>query len=141
MSRGPIRWKVSFNSAPERVYQALSTEEGRLSFWAEEAAERDGAIVFRFANGWRETSTIKQAIPHTLFEIVYFGALTRFEIEAAEAGAVLTLTAEGVPDRDWDEVHAGWVSALLSMKAAIDFEIDLRNHSATRTWEAGFVDV
>lgn len=140
MSKGAIRWRIALRSPPERVYAALSTEEGRRAFWALEAAERDGAIHFRFPNGWVGQSQILRTEPPKVFEIDYFGARTRFEIEPAGEGSNLTVIADGVPDHDWDDVHAGWVSVLLLLKASVDFGIDLRNGDPSRSWDAGFVD-
>jgi uncharacterized protein YndB with AHSA1/START domain len=140
VSSRTIRWKVAFRSSPDRVYQALASEACRRSFWALEAAERDGAIAFRFPNGVIETSRIVAAQPPRLFEIVYSGAPTRFEIEPAGEGAVLTLTAEGAPSAEWEAVHAGWVAVLLALKAHVDFGIDLRNGDPACSWDAGFVD-
>ena len=140
MSTPTIRWKVAFTSPPERVHAALATETGRRSFWALRAEEREGAIQFVFPNGVRGVSPVRLNEPPHRFEIDYFGARTRFEIEPAGAGAVLTLTAEGVPAHEWNEVHAGWVAVLLAMKGYVDFGIDLRNGDAARSWDAGFVD-
>lgn len=140
MTTPPICWKVAFRSPPERVYAALATEEGRRSYWALEAEERDGAIHFRFPNGLMETSRVVASDPPTRFELVYFGALTRFAIETDGGGAILTLTAEGMPQEEWSEVHAGWVAVLLALKAHVDFGIDLRNGDPARSWYAGFVD-
>ena len=42
---------------------------------------------------------------------------------------------------DWEaENRAGWVSVLLTLKAAADFGVDLRNHDPTRTWDQDFAD-
>lgn len=140
MSTPPIRWKLSLKSSPERVYATLATDEGRRGFWALEADERDGAIHFRFPNGMQETSRIVAAQPPSRFELIYFGARTRFEIAADGAGSVLTLTAEDVPEHEWSEVHAGWVVVLLALKGRVDFGIDLRNGDPSRSWDEGFVD-
>jgi hypothetical protein len=37
-----IEWRIHLSSSPERVYELLATAEGRASFWAESAPERDG---------------------------------------------------------------------------------------------------
>jgi hypothetical protein len=136
----PIRWKVAFRSPSSRVYDALSSNEGRRAFWALEAEERQGAIHFRFPNGWTEASPIVEAAPAQSFAIVYFGMPTRFDIESAGEGSVLTLTAQGAAEDDWNDVHAGWVAVLLALKAHVDFGIDLRNGDPARSWDAGFVD-
>lgn len=140
MNKGAIRWKIALRAPPERVFAALNTEEGRRAFWALEAPEQDGAIHFRFPNGWSASSAILRVAPPHSFAIDYFGARTSFEIEAANEGAVLTLTAEGVPEHDWDDMHAGWVSVLLLLKAYVEFGVDLRNGDPSRSWDEGFVD-
>lgn len=140
MTTPAIRWKVAFASPPSRVYAALATDAGRRAFWAIEAGERDGAIHFRFPNGVLETSAVREAEPPYRYALDYFGARTRFDIEAVDDGSILTLSAEGVPEPDWNEVHAGWVAVLLAMKAYVDFGIDLRNGDPARSWDAGFVD-
>jgi hypothetical protein len=136
----PIRWKVALKASPSRVYEALNTDAGRASFWALEARERDGAIHFRFPNGWTEASPIVERTPDGSLEIVYFGARTRFDIEPSGKGSIVTLTAVGVPGPDWNDVHAGWVAVLLALKAHLDFGIDLRNGDPAKSWDTGFVD-
>lgn len=44
MSHGPIRWKVHIPAPPEKVFEALTSDGGRASFWAESAVELDGFI-------------------------------------------------------------------------------------------------
>ena len=46
-----IRWKLYVPASPTRVFDALNTDDGRASFWAESAVERDGYIHFEFING------------------------------------------------------------------------------------------
>jgi hypothetical protein len=52
----------------------------------------------------------------------------------------LALTDRGVPSADRVEVIAGWVSVLLSLKAALDFGVDLRSDDPQRTWDQGYVE-
>jgi hypothetical protein len=49
-------------------------------------------------------------------------------------------TDEGLPEEDRTEVTAGWVSVLMSLKASVDFGIDLRNHDPQRTWDEVYVE-
>lgn len=140
MTTRAIRWKVAFKSPPERVYEALATDAGRRAFWAREASAGDGVIDFLFPNGQRERSRILGSEPPRRFEISYFGARTVFDVEPSGTGTVLTLTAVNVPESDWNDVNAGWVSVLLTLKAYVDFGIDLRNGEPERSWDAGFVD-
>ncbi len=43
------------------------------------------------------------------------------------------------PD-EWLQFYPGWVSWLLTLKAAADFDVDLRNSSPGRTWGQRYVD-
>jgi len=52
----------------------------------------------------------------------------------------LILTDTGVPTEHRTEVMAGWVSVLMSLKAAVDFGIDLRMHDPERHWDNGYVE-
>ena len=74
--------------------------------------------------------------PH-LFAIEYVDAETRFELADDGAGGTdLTLIST---DED-RKTFAGWVSVLLSLKAAADFGVDLRNHDPARSWRYGYAD-
>jgi hypothetical protein len=80
-------------------------------------------------------------VPGQRFALDYFGSPTLFELTSdGRGGTDLNLLAEDVPASDWHEVHAGWVSVLLTLKAAADFGIDLRNHDPVRSWDQGFAD-
>ena len=48
--RGTIRWKMHFRSAPDKVFDALATAEGRARYWAESAPEDKGQITFHILN-------------------------------------------------------------------------------------------
>ena len=134
-----IRWRLRLKSPPAAIYKFLATNEGRARFWAESAVEEDGHILFRFPNGldWR-AKIIKQQ-PPTCFSLNYFDSTTSFELnENSVGGTELTLTDDGVLLEYREEIIAGWVSVLMALKAAADFNIDLRNHDPERTWDQGF---
>ena len=138
---GPIRWRLHLPVAPERVFDALATDEGRAAFWAESAVEADGAIEFRFVQGDTTRSRILERAPPRIFAIDYFGAVARFELLSDGAGGTdLLLTHTGVPAHEWNEVHAGWLNVLLPLKAWLAHGVDLRNHDATRSWGQGYAD-
>ena len=138
---GPIRWRVHLPVAPERVFAALDTDEGRSGFWAESAIESDGWIDFHFANGTRHRSLILQREPPRLLALSYFGTTASFELAGdGRGGTDLLLTHHDVPPADWNEVHAGWLNVLLPLKAWVAFGVDLRNHDPTRTWDEGYAD-
>jgi uncharacterized protein YndB with AHSA1/START domain len=137
-----IRWRLHLASAPERVFEMLATAAGRRRFWAESADEVDGAIRFRFPGGVEWTGRILARVPPARFAVEYFGG-SRAEFTCSPDGAGgtdLVLTETGVPPHEWAENHAGWVSVLLTLKAAADFGVDLRNHDSRRTWADGYVD-
>lgn len=137
-----IRWRLHLSSPVERVYEALSTDAGRASFWAESAVERDGIIHFVFPNGVTWEGRILQAEPPHVFAVRYYGdTAATFTLEDdGEGGTILTLTDQGVSSEDRTEVIAGWVSVLMALKAAVDFEVDLRGHNAERNWDHGYVE-
>lgn len=138
---GVIRWKLHFASPREKVFAALATDEGRASYWAESAEERDGAITFRFVDYEPYTGRILRVDPPHLFAVDYFGAEHEFTLDDDGAGGTdLTLVATNVDPSMRDEMIAGWVSVLMAMKAAVDHGIDLRNHDRRRTWGQGYVD-
>lgn len=139
---GVIRWRLHLQAPPARVYALLATDDGRARFWAESAAERDGAIDFRFPGGQTWRGRILEQAPPRRFVVEYYGgSRTTFELADDGAGGTdLALTDAGVPAEDRAEVTAGWVSVLMALKAAADFGVDLRNHDPARAWDAGFVD-
>lgn len=141
-SKDPIRWRLHLQSPPASVYRMLSTDEGRARFWAEEARENDGVIHFRFPGGLTWEGEVVRAREPRLFSVRYIGGSTAMFVleEDGSGGTDLTLTDEGVPDEDRTEVTAGWVSVLMSLKAAVDFGVDLRAHDPERHWGNGFVE-
>ena len=137
-----IQWNLHLRSSPEMVYETLSTDRGRASFWAESAVEKDGIIHFIFPNQSEWNGKILEEVPSRKFKVEYYGgSITTFELETDGAGGTdLTLTDQGVPQADRTEVIAGWVSVLLALKASVDFGVDLRNHDPKRCWDEGFVE-
>ena len=127
-----FRWKIFFRSPVEKVYDALTSDEGRASFWAESTRESGGAIEFTFPNG-------EQSAPG-VFSIRYFGARTTFSLSAESGGTILVLEVDDGTEDDWLESYAGWISVLMNMKSVVDFGADLRNHDPKKSWDQGFVD-
>jgi uncharacterized protein YndB with AHSA1/START domain len=137
-----IEWRVALTSSRSVVWRAISTDGGREQFWAERSETTGpGTLRLTFPNGETSTVQIREMRSPSLMEFVYFGALTRLELmRAKEGGTVVTLTARGVSPAAAMDLHAGWVSVLLALKAAVDHHIDLRNHRRDRTWDTGFCD-
>ncbi len=72
---------------------------------------------------------------------IFGGSIARFELsDDGKGGTLLTFTDTGVAAEERTEVIAGWVSVLLALKAAVDFDVDLRNHDANMAWDQGFHD-
>lgn len=138
---GPIRWRMHIAVTPQRVFEALNSDEGRAAFWAESAAETDGHINFRFINGYEYKSKVIRREPPKLFEVEYFGGVARFELESDGAdGTDLRLTHDNMGDDVWHEVHAGWLNVLFPMKAWLLYGKDMRNHDPKRSWNQGYAD-
>jgi len=137
-----IRWKLHLKSPPSVVYEKLSTDTGRASFWAESAHETQGVIHFIFPNNAEWKGRILEQIPLQRYKVEYYGgSITTFQLEPNGSGGTdLTLTDEGVPQEDRTEVIAGWVSVLMALKASVDFGVDLRTHDRNRTWDEGYVE-
>jgi len=137
-----ILWRLHLKSSPARVYRALSTDAGRATFWAESANERDGKIHFIFPDGIEWEGGVLRANPPSQYVVRYYGNTTAtFTLQDdGKGGTDLTLTDTGVSLQDRTEVIAGWVSVLMSLKAAVDFEVDLRNHDPGRNWDNGYVE-
>ncbi len=133
-------WKIFLQAPIEKVFAALSTDEGRETFWAEKTIERDGSIDFVFPNGETYKAEILAKTAPVQLSIRYFDAVTTFDLEAAADGTTLALNVSEAPEDDWLESYAGWVSVLMNMKAVLDFGADLRNHDPAKSWGQRFVD-
>lgn len=138
---GVIRWKLHFMSARETVYDALATDDGRARFWAESAPEVNEVITFHILGYDPSPGNILQRDRPNLFKLEYFGTIVEFGLRDDGAGGTdLLLTATQVDEAFRMEMVAGWISVLMSMKAAVDHGVDLRNHSELRSWNNGYVD-
>lgn len=136
-----IRWRVHFASEPERVYRALSTDEGRRGYWAESTQETEGAIRYVFLNGVESHGRVLAARPPSRYAVTYFGNRVVFDIESDGCGGSdLEVCCMDVSEQERAELTAGWVSWLVAMKASVDFGVDLRNHDPKRTWQHGYAD-
>jgi len=136
-----IEWKLHLSSSPHKVYQTLDSDLGRASFWADSAVERDHKLHFTFSNGWTYVGEILKREPDREFWIMYFDSKLEIRLdEDGSGGTDLSLAHHDVSQKDFAEVHAGWISVLLTLKAAVDHGIDLRNHDPARSWDQGYVD-
>lgn len=137
-----ITWRLHFAARVPDVYRTIATNEGRARFWAESAVATGREINFVFPGGQRGRGRILESVPDARYRLEYLdGSIVTFTLQADRAGGTdLTLSDEGVPEELRTEVIAGWVSVLLALKAAVDFDIDLRNHDRHRTWNDGYAD-
>lgn len=136
-----IEWRIHLKAPPSDVYGILATDEGRARFWAESAVEREGEIDFHFPNGMRALGKVLEKHPPYRFAVVYFGREVVFELQDDDGdGTDLHLIASSSAPEDRAEEIPGWVSVLLTLKAAVDFGVDLRNHDNARTWDQGYAD-
>ncbi len=136
-----VQWRMHIPVPPASVFAALDSDDGRASFWAESAVERDGHIEFCFINGHSCRSRIIERRVPELFVVDYMGGPASFELcDDGKGGTDLTLTHEGIPFGEWDDTHAGWLNVLFPLKAWVMHGIDLRNHDPERTWDHGYAD-
>jgi hypothetical protein len=136
-----IVWRLHLRSSPERVYELLTSDEGRSRFWAEAARERDGCIHFEFINGVRTMSPIVERRPHEQFAIRYFDSDVVFALAPDGAGGTdVKMTNSGFAEEDYFDLLPGWLNVLFPLKGAADFGIDLRNHDSQRTWGRRYID-
>lgn len=139
--RDAIVWKLHLASAPDAVYDALASDEGRASFWAESAAETDGVVHFEFINGERHSGRILAAERPTFWSVDYFGSPVEFRLTGDDNGGTdLELRHIGLPEQARYEVTAGWLNVLLPLKAWVDHGVDLHNRDPGRSWDQGCVD-
>lgn len=138
---GPIRWRMHIPVPCDMVFAALNSDEGRASFWAESAIEKEGHVEFRFSNGYSCVSRVLERRPPEHFALDYIGGPVHFELSSDGAGGTdLLLTHDGIEAEDWNEVHAGWLNVLFPLKAWLVHGVDLRNHDSSRSWDQGYAD-
>ncbi len=136
-----IHWKLHFSSSVDKVYKALTTDEGRSAFWAESAPEIDEHVHFNILNYPTYESKILDRRENEYFKIEYFGTEVKFTLrESKKGGTILNMFAYVTDIELKEEMTAGWISVLMAMKAFVDFGVDLRNHSEIHSWSQGFVD-
>lgn len=135
-----IRWRLHLRSSPNTVFDALTTDSGRERFWAESSNESNGVVHFTFADESKLDARIIEATRPRRFVIEYFGgSIVAFDLKSDDRGGTdLALFAQKV--KYYEEELPGWVSVLMSLKGAVDFGVDLRNHDHSRTWDGGYLD-
>ncbi len=136
-----VTWRLHLAAPPEVVYRALSTDEGRASFWAESAIEHDGHIHFEFINGMRYSGRILATDEPTRWSVDYFDSPVEFRLAPDGSGGTdLEMCNHGLSAEAKEEVSPGWLNVLLPLKAWVDHGVDLHNHDPARSWDQGYVD-
>ena len=136
-----IQWRLHLASAPEVVWELLSTDAGRQRFWCERSEQAGDAITMTFSNGWVERATVLAVNAPHRFAMRYFGTPVTFTLSPDGGGGTdLELVHDDVPESDFEETLPGWLNVLFPLKAAADVGVDLRNHDPTRSWDQGYAD-
>jgi uncharacterized protein YndB with AHSA1/START domain len=136
-----IVWRLHTASPPQRIWELLTTDEGRERFWVERSQSHGDLFTLTFGMGISGESLILEAAAPALFAFTYFGTEVRIELEGDGSGGTdLTLTNSRVPEAEYEDMLPGWLNVLLPLKAAADFGVDLRNHDPQRTWRERYVD-
>lgn len=134
-----VSWRVVCHANIKKVFDLIATDSGRTKFWCEQSTTSEDHIHMIFPGGETETARILKYDRPTSMEIIYFGAVTKFQITELRSGCVVHVEAI-VRDADFDETNAGWVSVLMNLKAVSTYDIDLRNHKQDYSWARGFID-
>lgn len=137
--RNDIHLKIFLPSSPTQVYPYISTDDGREKFWVEKSTTRGNLLLLEFPNGMSTESKVLSVFEDKLYEIDYFGSNATFELEEHPDGTTVHVRAAVASD-EFTEVHSGWTSVLLNLKAVILGQTDLRNHHPTRNWDNHYVD-
>lgn len=136
-----ILWRIHCSSPAQKLFRLINTDEGRSRFWAESAEEHNGFINFVFPNLEIYRGRILERTQDKKLSLIYFNAPVTFHLSPCENGGTdLTLIHENVPEEQYVETKAGWVSVLLALKAFADFGVDIRNHRKEKSWKNNFVD-
>jgi uncharacterized protein YndB with AHSA1/START domain len=133
-------WKIHLRSNIENVFEILTTDAGREKFWAEKSIKDEHKFTLTFPNGDEEDVMVIFEKDYK-FEFVYFRTIVSITLtEDGKNGTDLVLNCKNIKHDDYVDMASGWVSVLLALKAAVDYNIDIRNHDLTRTWDEGYVD-
>jgi uncharacterized protein YndB with AHSA1/START domain len=140
-AQSPIAWRLSLASPPERVFELLDTDAGRVRFWAERSRATETGFELEFPGGLAShVETLERRPPHRLV-IDYFGARCELDLNPREDGGCLfQVTCHCEDPAAWAEFQPGWVSWLLVLKGVADFAVDLRNGAPDRAWRQRYVD-
>jgi uncharacterized protein YndB with AHSA1/START domain len=136
-----IVWRLSLESPRDHVFELLDTDAGRERFWAVRSRAVDGGFELEFPGGLTTHVEVVERDPPARLALRYFGSDVELELAARDDGGTLFEVRCRCDDpAAWVEMHPGWVSWLLLLKATGDFGVDLRNGSPERAWPQRYVD-
>jgi len=87
---GSTVWRLSPASPPERVFELLDTDEGRVRFWAERSRTVPGGFELEFSGGLTGQVEVVEREPPARMAIRYFGADAELELTPREDGGCLS---------------------------------------------------
>ena len=125
-----ITFRRSIKASPERVWKALTTEDGLTSWLAVSAAvdgRKGGAVAIEFDDDQRVNGTITVWDPTTAFAHTWvidgtFPSDVRYTLEAAGEGTELTLVHTGLPDEMCGGYTPGWHAFTARLAARLEGE-------------------
>ena len=134
-----VEWKIGLAAKPEAVFELISTDAGRQSFWSEQSRAGGEGFLLAFANGAEVNCRILESEPPRRFSFEYFdGNRVDFRLEGTAQGGTDFEVLD--PAGDMKEHYPGWVAWLYCLKGAADFGITLKSRSPSKTWQKGYVD-
>jgi hypothetical protein len=140
-TESPIVWRIALASSPERVFEFLDTDQGRERFWAVRSRATPNGFDLTFPGGLHGRVEIVERVVPSRMVIRYFDSDATFDLRRRDDGGCLFQVTCICDDPDgWLQFHPGWVSWLLILKAAADFDVDLRNGHPDLAWEQHYVD-
>jgi uncharacterized protein YndB with AHSA1/START domain len=137
-----IEWRLHLHSPPEAIFDFWATNKGREQFWAERSRESPAGFTLEFVNGQTiDVELVESRRPeHFAFRYFSGSTVTVSFVPDGAGGCDLHLVENELPETEYSENRAGWVSVLLALKAAADFGVDLRGHDPERSWDQGYAD-
>lgn len=120
---------VDIQASPDRVYGALTTQEGLGGWWTTDVnadVREGGRIEFRFADQFAADMEVRRLEENRLVEWscvehapLWQDNTFRFELEPREAGSLLMFTQEyaaEIPAEEYGRYNFNWGYYLLSLK-------------------------
>ena len=126
-----ITFRRSLNAPPERVWEALTTQEGITSWLAVSAkvdGRKGGAVEIEFDDDQMVDGIITRWDPTSHFAHTWiingeFPSDVRYTLAPVGEGTELTLVHTGLPDEMCAGYTPGWHTFMVRLAAALDGEV------------------